>query len=692
MFKNYCKSYKYKVIKRNLKKCIELNILDSRMSTPHNAEQLDSLTSNETQPEVSEPSTSSTTFYPGTDSSLSDASSDFDLGSSTITEDLQLNSNDLFMHDISSSSESNSTPSEEPVCTEVITSDFLVNWSLRNNITHTALSELLTWFSTKPDVTNLPKDARTLLKTPKKLNYQVLGSGQFYYFSIKNKLLNIVEKCDISHFILDFGIDGLPLHKSTKFSFWPILCKVRNLTSYIFTVAIFYGPEKPPLDGFLQEFINELVVLRNEGLNIDNRKIQVDIGAFCCDAPARAFVKNIKSHTGYNGCDKCMVQGTYCNRRMLFLKLDATLRTDDNFQCFFDTNHHKGITPLSILGIGMISSFPIDYMHSVCLGIMRKLLFIWRDGSRQYKFPRLDMVAIESDIKAIQQHWPYEFSRKPRSWEELERWKATEFRQFLLYVGIVILRGKLPKKMYDHFMLLKFSITVLLNEELNRYYNEYAKKLLKLFVEYSVSIYGNDFCIYNTHSLIHLSDDAKHFGSLNVANCFPFENYLQILKRLLRKSNNPLQQAVNRLYEKENVDVKINNPKQAFQIIGNPITVNTSSNILNEYKDFTFWKKVMFSNYTISSKDSDAFVMLKNKEIVKVLFIATKCDENIFFGKQFVKSKFLTYPTKSEYLSIYEIEMRDECLKVYNFNEIQYKGLVLPYKTKYIFSPLIHLL
>lgn len=59
-----------------------------------------------------------------------------------------------------------------------------------------------------------------------------------------------------------------------------------------------------------------------------------------------------------------------------------------------------------------------------------------------------------------------------------------------------------------------------------------AKKLLEYFVFQSKEHYGDKFCVYNVHGLLHISDDVEHFSmSLDEISCFQFENHLQKLKK-----------------------------------------------------------------------------------------------------------------------------------------------------------------
>ena len=52
---------------------------------------------------------------------------------------------------------------------------------------------------------------------------------------------------------------------------------------------------------------------------------------------------------------------------------------------------------------------------------------------------------------------PNKFARQPRSLELLDRWKATEFKQFLLYPGPVVLKNILTESKYKHFFSLSIA-------------------------------------------------------------------------------------------------------------------------------------------------------------------------------------------------------------------------------------------
>lgn len=112
-----------------------------------------------------------------------------------------------------------------------------------------------------------------------------------------------------------------------------------------------------------------------------------------------------------------MDRSTYLNRKMVFLNFDAPCRTDKEFSQQVYKDHIKGNTPLSQLEFGMVTNVPIDYMHCACLGVCRKLLFMWRDGSRVY---RLNSKFCNGKIISLAKYWPSEFNRKPRALSDLE--------------------------------------------------------------------------------------------------------------------------------------------------------------------------------------------------------------------------------------------------------------------------------
>lgn len=64
---------------------------------------------------------------------------------------------------------------------------------------------------------------------------------------------------------------------------------------------------------------------------------------------------------------------------------------------------------------------------------------------------------------------------------------------------------------------------------------------------------------YNVHSLIHLSYYVQIHGCLDNFSAFKFENYLGQLKKSIKHSRYPLQEAANRIIENNNIIYNVNN-------------------------------------------------------------------------------------------------------------------------------------
>lgn len=97
---------------------------------------------------------------------------------------------------------------------------------------------------------------------------------------------------------------------------------------------------------------------------------------------------------------------------------------------------------------------------------MNKSLVKYR--SNQCSFTKLENKKnITSSLNKIKKCITNDFARKPRAIEEFKRYKATEFRQFLLYTGPVVLKNILPDDCYQHFMVFSVSLRILLSSKTN---------------------------------------------------------------------------------------------------------------------------------------------------------------------------------------------------------------------------------
>lgn len=171
------------------------------------------------------------------------------------------------------------------------------SWAIEKNINQTALKDLAKIVNELiPQL--LPNDPRTILKTPRYINVKQIEGGEYWHNGISNTLTELLEKWDDvpDHIFLNFNFDGLPIFKSSKKEFWPILCSIHKRPDIKpFVIGIYYGEGKPKnLDAYLEDFIIDVTNLLEKGISLQqqpDKPIIVKIRCFICDSPARAYIK-----------------------------------------------------------------------------------------------------------------------------------------------------------------------------------------------------------------------------------------------------------------------------------------------------------------------------------------------------------------------------------------------------------------
>ncbi|CAN7949918.1 unnamed protein product, partial [Ixodes hexagonus] len=565
-------------------------------------------------------------------------------------------------------------------------------WAVDSAVTHRALTGMLKILRSHSCFASIPGSARSLLRTPRKAVVVVMGAGKYCHFGLEAGLQDTLKHArDIPDIItINVNIDGLPLTKSTRDQFWPILCQVKNCGKCdVFPIGVYYGKSKAVCsEAFLRPAVLDINQVLSEGVVLRGKHVRVELAGLVCDAPAKSYVLGIKGHNGYFSCTKCETEGEFINGRMCFPQLDAKLRTDQSFRDCAQEEHHVKGTELKKLSIDLVMQVPLDFMHLVCLGVVHKLLRLWLKGSNRYRLGTAVRDAISLANLEIQRHICSDFARKPRSLLDLDRWKATEFRLLVLYTGPVVLCTRVPEPYFFNFMVLHSAITILSSPRYCCEFVDYAEKLLVPFVETYISLYGKDGVSHNVHNLIHLANDVRVHGPLQSWSAFPFENFMGSLKDLQRKPEKPLEQLHNRVMERRGVSTPkdLNSERHFFLPHDNgPLPPDCAD---PQYKAVDLPHK-----FCLRTRMNDNTCTLADGTIIRIQNFAfcSASGEARVIGKQFRETADLyTYPSASSMLGIV-LASDLSGTSSWPLSSIVQKCVRIPFKGKHAIFPLVHL-
>ncbi|XP_032457916.1 uncharacterized protein LOC103317700 isoform X1 [Nasonia vitripennis] len=431
-----------------------------------------------------------------------------------------------------------------------------------NNINHQQAGTILRLLKSHACFTGLHVDPRTILRTPAhSASIKKVAGGEYLHLGVQEAICSILSSTPLrlhpaGALEIEFSTDEASLDKNGKILMWPIQIRVANISgSAPQTIGIFKGSSKPTSALiFFQYFVDEVDSIIRNGLNFLNGIKQVVLRCFIADALARAFTLGHRSHNSRAPCSRCWVRGEHVRAGvMVYRGTDHRLRTDEEYRSKLDLDHHKDEDcALANLPFDLVGSTVFDYMHQVCIGVMEKILQGLIDGrfvASAKIADKCSLQILDNRLEHVKNFCPSDFARKPVNILRHGQFKATEYRQILLYSGPVIFRGLMNPAMYKHFILLSTAIRILANPVVSMESIDFAEKCIKLFVETASDVYGIEFLSYNVHTLLHLPDDVKRYGPLDNFSAFPYENNMSFCRKLCRKNDQHLQQISRRLAE-----------------------------------------------------------------------------------------------------------------------------------------------
>lgn len=344
-----------------------------------------------------------------------------------------------------------------------------------------------------------------------------------------------------------WNTDGVPLYESSGYSIWPLLLQINELpqkvrTKHMVLAGLWFGPTKPNMNTFLKPYVEQMNVLSSAGFQWTDsegniQKVRLFPGPCSVDTVARAMVMNMSQFNGSHGCGWCMHEGEVVrkgNGHVRVYPVVSPRPAPRTHQSFLDyaaeaetTMEPKyGVKGASVLFLLTFFTFPtgfvVDYMHTVCAGFVRRTACMWFDTKATFCYS-LGSKINEVDRRLCSLRPTLEIPRLPRSLKVRKYWKASEWRNWLLFYSPVVLHDILPSVYYKNWLkFVRVMHFFLANTVAAEKLKEAGRTMYEFLKEYQ-EVYGKEHLTYNAHLLLHLVESVEVWGPLWNYSAYVFE-------------------------------------------------------------------------------------------------------------------------------------------------------------------------
>ncbi|XP_058802739.1 uncharacterized protein LOC131670810 [Phymastichus coffea] len=320
-----------------------------------------------------------------------------------------------------------------------------------------------------------------------------------------------------------------------------------------------------------KDFYSEIVSRRNKEFNYENgfevqlhnetRKLYVYALCCCVDSVARAPMQGLVQFNGYYGCNWCLHPGSlirhdtgYSMKYPILDEFPERRTADATFilmQRSVESNTPqfgvKNVSPLLLLyPFNIIDGFVPCSLHCVDRGLGNQFTNYWLNSSNKpYSIPKNKIKDIDQLLNNIKV--PTQLTRLSRSLRDRAYWKAIEWRNWILYYSVPVLKyisEEIPafEEYMNHWSLLVEAYYILLQTKITVMELQRADLLLKDFVYTTEKLYTVDAMTYNVHQLLHLAQSVADWGPLYAHSGYVFESGNGRIKKTIYAANGVLSQ------------------------------------------------------------------------------------------------------------------------------------------------------
>ena len=166
----------------------------------------------------------------------------------------------------------------------------------------------------------------------------------------------------------------------------------------------------------------------------------------------------------------------------------------------------------------MVWGFPVDYFHSELLGVVKYLWDVWIET----KLITPEKLR-EMNKRLLNMTFSHEIHRLPRAFVEKAKWKATEWRSWLLCYSLICLQGLVSTEELNLYALLVKSIFILLQDSISESELRACEEKLIFFVAQCQEMFENSIMTFNVHSLLHVVQSVRMTDPLWATSTYRFK-------------------------------------------------------------------------------------------------------------------------------------------------------------------------